>query len=188
MARLESTVGKNRLKREATLICAGVKDFSRMYDKGFEQVYDAVTKEMAFEGKTEPAWVQLWNCIIVEWKETYGEMSDHEIDLLTALFRLWILEKYWIEKDQLCKLSEIAKAVRDCDAEFVSVGDGRNKRVKAEAVEGDQNPPMQGEKKIYHETVEAITGQTFILEYSDPEEKKEKIEEVKKVLQTGKMM
>ena len=70
----------------------------------------------------------------------------------------------------------------------MSVGDGRNKRVKAEAVEGDQNPPMQGEKKIYHETVEAITGKTFILEYSDPEEKKEQIEELKKVLQTGKMM
>ena len=188
MASLESTVGKNRLKREATLIYAGVKDFSRMYDKGFDQVYDAVTKEMAFEDKAEPAWAQLWNCIIVEWKETHGEMSDHEIDLLTALFRLWILEKYWIEKDQTCKLSEIAKAVRDCDAEFVSVGDGRNKRVKTEAVEGDQKPPMQGEKKIYHETVEAITGKTFILEYSDPEEKKEQIEELKKVLQTGKMM
>ena len=188
MASLGSTVGKNHLKREATLIYAGVKDFSRMYDKGFDQVYDAVTNQLASEDKTEPAWAKLWNCIIVEWKETYGEMSDHEIDLLSALFRLWILEKYWIERDQTCKLSEIAKAVRDCDAEFVSVGGESNKRVKTEAVEGDEKPPMQGEKKMYHETVEAITGRTFILEYSDPEEKKEKIEEVKKVLQTGKMM
>ena len=193
MASLESTDGKSRLKREFTLVIAGSSEYAFWINKGFDQVYDDVTKEdmskdeaAAEERKKEcdgAPWATLWSVVITKWKDRHGGMDDNEIDVMSALFRQWILERYWIEKDSHDKLREIAKAAMDLEGEFVDLKQAEKMQKCAE----NDTPVWDNEKKIFHESVEAIDGKTYILEYTDPVEKQKQIEEVKAVLRSGSM-
>jgi hypothetical protein len=191
MASLESTHGKS-LKREFTLVIAGAGDYAFWINKGFDQVYDDVTKgdmskddAAAEERKHEcdgALWTSLWSAVITKWKDRHGRMNGNEIDLMSTLFRQW-LEKYWIENDCHDKLREIAKASMDLEGQFVDLKQAEKKQ---KCFEND-TPVWDNEKKIFHESVEAIDGKTYILEYTDPVEKQKQIEEVKAVLRTGSM-
>jgi hypothetical protein len=191
MASLQSTDGKNRLKREFTLVIAGASDYAFWFNKGFDQVYDDVTNVSKDEAAAsernkecdEAPWTTLWSAVITRWKDRHGRMDGNEIDIMSALFRQWILERYWIEKDSHDKLREIAKAAMDLEGEFVDLKQAEKMQ---KCVEND-TPVWDNEKKIFHESVEAVDGRTFILEYTDPVEKQKQIEEVKAVLRSGSM-
>lgn len=186
MASRESTDGKRQLKRQSTLLYAGAEDYASWYNEGFDRKYSALIRKGVGEG-AEAAWMELWTSVILEFTENHGAMDDNEIKVLLALFRMWILERYWIEKDKHGKLIEIAKAVRDCDGEFVSDEPKLGKMDEADdRKEDDGELAWDDEKKVYRERVEATDGKTYVLEYTDPVEKKQSIEEVKTALRTGK--
>ena len=201
MASMEFTDGK---RQEAS---AGAK-FSRIYRKGFSQIYDAVKKEFSEQGVFEVTQAQLWSCITAEWQESYGELNDHEIELLSVLFRLWILEKHWILGDEIhtssavrggyCEFaSVVGKAIRDgiCEFPFTDTMDPQGAKTEAvnieageqNVIETDGNLESQGydkemQKKVYHEIVEAVDGKPYLLEYCTFEEKRQRIDEIERNL------
>lgn len=170
MASVESTEGKRQE------VSPGAK-FSSIYQRGFSQIYYAVKKEFSQQGVFEVTQTQLWSCIAAEWQESYGEMNDSEIDILSVLFRLWILEKHWMMEDQIhTSASVIGKAVQD----------GMFDREEAESKVSESawhdvnidDGKLESAKKVYHEIVETVDGKPYLLEYCTLEERQQHIDEV----------
>ena len=170
MASVESTEGK---RQEAA-------KFSRIYQRGFSQIYHAVKKEFSQQGVFEVTQTQLWSCIVAEWQESYGEMNDSEIEILSVLFRLWILEKHWMMEDEI-HTSVIGKAVRDgmFDREEAESKVSESAWHDVNVDDGKLESKGTGSvKKVYHEIVETVDGKPYLLEYCTLEERQQHIDEV----------
>ena len=140
-------------------------------------------KATAKESKQDDApWTVLWSAIITRWKDRHGGMDDNEISVMVALFRQWILERYWIEKDAM-KNFGIAKAAMDSEGEFVDL----EKEGKVQKCAENNSPVWDDERKRFFTRVLKLLMARHTYSSTDPVEKQKQIEEVKAVLRTGSM-